>query len=222
MNINRFSYAYGMSLIVSCIRDVLEWLRNCGTRSWYLPKALMLWLSSNYRTIIILAVDFKMIMLILCFIVSVYYPILFLCDIQTSVLWMENNQVSGNKSVRGGPHYDITVGNNLSRDIYCDVTISNVVTMCIYHDIIMHNDVTTNLFYSVIIFPIYVILLLVVWNKNMTKFCVWSVWAGELIHCFDVGLIHSSLHLWNISTQTQLMCSPRLTKHSLVLVIVAR
>ncbi len=45
--------------------------------------------------------------------------------------------------------HDITMGNDLARDIHCDVTISNDIAMCIYHGITMHNDVSMNYFYYV-------------------------------------------------------------------------
>ncbi len=64
-------------------------------------------------------------------------------------------------------HYDITMGNDVARDmhceitmgidvarnIHCDVIMSNDVAMCTYHGITMHNDVTMNL--SVMYFLLY-------------------------------------------------------------------
>ncbi len=35
-------------------------------------------------------------------------------------------------------HYDITMGNDVARDIHCDVTMSNDIAMCTYHGITMH------------------------------------------------------------------------------------
>ncbi len=54
-------------------------------------------------------------------------------------------------------HYNITMGNDVSRDthcniatdIYCDITLSNDVAICTYHGITVHNDVAMNLFYNV-------------------------------------------------------------------------
>ncbi len=45
--------------------------------------------------------------------------------------------------------YDITMGNDVSRDVHCNVTIINGVDMCIYHGITMHNDIAMNIFYYV-------------------------------------------------------------------------
>ncbi len=56
---------------------------------------------------------------------------------------------NGDQSVRGATHYDITMGNDMDRDIHCYVTMSNDVAMCRYHDIAMHNDNSMNLFYQV-------------------------------------------------------------------------
>ncbi len=46
-------------------------------------------------------------------------------------------------------HYDITMGNDVARDIHCDVTMSNDFAVCIYHCITMHIDIAMNLFYYV-------------------------------------------------------------------------
>ncbi len=39
---------------------------------------------------------------------------------------------------------EITMANDVARDIHCDVTLSNDVAMCTYHDITIHNDVLHN------------------------------------------------------------------------------
>ncbi len=44
-------------------------------------------------------------------------------DIQACVLQIEINQYS----ITMATHYDITMGNDVARDIHCDVTISNDV-----------------------------------------------------------------------------------------------
>ncbi len=44
---------------------------------------------------------------------------------------------------------DITMGNNIARDMHCDVTMSYDIAMCIYNGVIMHNDVAMNFFYYV-------------------------------------------------------------------------
>ncbi len=57
-----------------------------------------------------------------------YYG-LFLCDIQEwrSIRLIEINQYD----ITMATHYDITMGNNVARHIYCDVTMSNDVAICI-------------------------------------------------------------------------------------------
>ncbi len=68
-------------------------------------------------------------------------------------------------------HCEITIGNDIARDIHCDVTMSNDVAMCTYHAITMHNDVAMNLFYYVFsALCLTMILLWVVSNKNLKKF----------------------------------------------------
>ncbi len=136
-----------------------------------------------------------------------YYSILWpvLCDIEVSVLQMEISQVSGDQSVRGATHYDITMGNDIvrdahydiriandvtrvfSRDIHCDVTMRKDVAMCTYHGMTMHNDIAM---------PIYVILLWVVWNKNKNKFMFdQSGLENTFLFIFCVGLFHSPFGL---------------------------
>ncbi len=100
---------------------------------------------------------------------------------------MEINQASGDQSVRGTTHYDITMGhnvamdahceitmgNNIARDIHCDVSMSNDVAMWTCHGITMHNDIAMNLFYyvySTIFLIVTVILIWTEWNKNKNKF----------------------------------------------------
>ncbi len=97
---------------------------------------------------------------------------LFVCDIQASVLPIEIHQASGDQSVRGATHYDITMdndvvrcahcditlGNDVTRDILCNVTMSNDIAMCTYHCITMHNVFTMNLILCITM-PVYVILL---------------------------------------------------------------
>ncbi len=46
-------------------------------------------------------------------------------------------------------HCDITMGNDVARDIHCDITFSNYVAMCTYHGITMHNDVPMNISYYI-------------------------------------------------------------------------
>ncbi len=70
-------------------------------------------------------------------------------------------------------HCEITMGNDVASDIHCDVTMINDVAMCTYHGITMHNDVAMNLFYYVFsALYLIMILLWVVWNKNKNKFMV--------------------------------------------------
>ncbi len=43
-------------------------------------------------------------------------------------------------------HYDITMSDDIARDIHYDVPMSNDVAMCTYHGITMHNDIAMNFF----------------------------------------------------------------------------
>ncbi len=66
--------------------------------------------------------------------------------------------------------YDITMANDIARDIHCDMTMSNDVAMFTYHGITMHNEVTMNLFYYVFSALCQIMMLWVVSNKNKNKF----------------------------------------------------
>ncbi len=64
-------------------------------------------------------------------IIQYYSP--FLCDIQVCVLLMEINQYDINQyDITIATHYDITIGNDVARDIHCDVKMSNDIAMCRY------------------------------------------------------------------------------------------
>ncbi len=39
-------------------------------------------------------------------------------------------------------HYDITIGNDVARDVHCYIIMSHDVVMCTYHDVTMHTNVT--------------------------------------------------------------------------------
>ncbi len=84
------------------------------------------------------------------------YYALILCDIQACDLWMAT--------------HDITMGNDIARDVHCEITMSNDVAMCTY-GITMHNDVAMNLFYYV--FSALCLIMILLWilgNKNKNKF----------------------------------------------------
>ncbi len=66
-------------------------------------------------------------------------------------------------------HYDITMGNDVARDIHCNVTMNNDVVMCAYHDITMHNDIAINLYYIFSAQCLIMILVWVVWKKTKTS-----------------------------------------------------
>ncbi len=76
-------------------------------------------------------------------------------------------------------HYDITMGNDIARDVYCEITMGNDIARNIHCDVTMSNDVTIctygiimqlsimNLFYYVFsALCLIMILLWVVCNKN--------------------------------------------------------
>ncbi len=98
-------------------------------------------------------------------------------------------------------HYKITMGNDIARDIHCDITMRDDVAMCTYHGITMHND----LFYVVAALCLIMILLWVVCRTH------------SLFLCRAISLI---LRTCEISLHKHNSCVlPRLINHSLVFVI---
>ncbi len=55
-------------------------------------------------------------------------------------------------------HYDITINNNIARDVHCDIIIGHDVVMGTYHDVKMHIHVVRALIYYVLLRPIVIFL----------------------------------------------------------------
>ncbi len=47
-------------------------------------------------------------------------------------------------------HYDITIGNDVARDVHCDITMGHDVAMGTYDDGTMHTDVARTLIYVLV------------------------------------------------------------------------
>ncbi len=57
------------------------------------------------------------------------------------------------------PHYVITIGNDVARDVHCEILIiGHGIVMGTYHDVTMHTDVATPLIYNVLLRPIMIFL----------------------------------------------------------------
>ncbi len=54
-------------------------------------------------------------------------------------------------------HYDITITNDVTRDVHCDIIMGHDVVMGTYHDVTMQNDVARMLTY-VLLHPIMIFL----------------------------------------------------------------
>ncbi len=54
-------------------------------------------------------------------------------------------------------HYDITIANDVARDVHCDIIMGHDVVMGTYHDVTMQTDVTRMLTY-VLLHPIMIFL----------------------------------------------------------------
>ncbi len=46
-------------------------------------------------------------------------------------------------------HYDITIGNDIPKDVHCDIIIGHEVVMGTYHDITTHTDIAKTIIYYV-------------------------------------------------------------------------
>ncbi len=55
-------------------------------------------------------------------------------------------------------HYDITIGNDVARDVHCDIIMGHDVVMGTYHDATIHTDVARTLIYYVLLCPIMIFL----------------------------------------------------------------
>ncbi len=50
-------------------------------------------------------------------------------------------------------HYDITIRNDIARDVHCDIIMGDDVVMGAYHDVIMHTNIARTLIYYVLLHP---------------------------------------------------------------------
>ncbi len=47
-------------------------------------------------------------------------------------------------------HYDITIGNDVARDVHCSIIMGHDVVMGTYHDVTIHVDVARTLIYYIL------------------------------------------------------------------------
>ncbi len=45
--------------------------------------------------------------------------------------------------------YDITIGNDVARDVHCDIIVGHAIIMVVYYDVAMHSDVARSFIYYV-------------------------------------------------------------------------
>ncbi len=55
-------------------------------------------------------------------------------------------------------HYDITIDNEIARDVHCDIIMGYHIVIGAYHDVTMNTDVARTLIYYVLIHPILIFL----------------------------------------------------------------
>ncbi len=55
-------------------------------------------------------------------------------------------------------HYDITIGNDVARDVHYEIIMGHSIVVGTYHDITMHIDVAMTLIYYVLLRPIMIFL----------------------------------------------------------------
>ncbi len=81
--------------------------------------------------------------------------------------WNLHNQISSRDSVQSTTfcgnqvvdttcfcsmtHYDITIGNDVARDVHYEMIMGHSIVVGIYHDVTMHTDVTMTLIYYVLL-----------------------------------------------------------------------
>ncbi len=128
---------------------------------------------------------------------------LFLCHAMACFEWNLHTQISGGDSVLSTTfctdhiwtlrfcsttHYDITIGNDVARDVHCDIIMGYDVAMRTYHDVTMHTDVTMTLIY-VLLCPIMNIILHILeafglMKYHYTKQFTWISRQGYTTHSF--------------------------------------
>ncbi len=55
-------------------------------------------------------------------------------------------------------HYDITIGNDVARDVHYEILMGHSIIVGTYHDATMHTDVAMTLIYYVLLCPIMIFL----------------------------------------------------------------
>ncbi len=55
-------------------------------------------------------------------------------------------------------HFDITIDNDVARDVHYDIIMGHDIAMGTYHDVTMHTDVATTFIYYVLLCPIMIFL----------------------------------------------------------------
>ncbi len=55
-------------------------------------------------------------------------------------------------------HYDITIGNDVAKDVHSEIIMGHSIVVGTYHDLTMHNDVAMTLIYYVLLRPIMIFL----------------------------------------------------------------
>ncbi len=55
-------------------------------------------------------------------------------------------------------HYDITIGNDVARDVKYEIIMGHSIDVGTYHDVTMHTDVAMTLIYYVLLHPIMIFL----------------------------------------------------------------
>ncbi len=73
----------------------------------------------------------------------------------TTFLWESS---SGTLLFCSMTHYDITIGNDVARDVYCEIIMGHGIVMGTYYDVAMHTDFAATLIYYVLLRPIMIFL----------------------------------------------------------------
>ncbi len=94
----------------------------------------------------------------------VYYGLFWLESLYPDHQWRFRSEhyflwgsYSGHYFFHSITHYDITIGNDVARDVHCDIIMGRAIIMGAYH-VTMHTDVARTLIYYVLLFPIMIFL----------------------------------------------------------------
>ncbi len=78
-------------------------------------------------------------------------------------------------------HYDITIGNDVARDVHCDIITGHDVVIGTYHDVTMQTDVARMLIYYAVLWPVLngISITRSQWRFRLEHYILWESSSGH-------------------------------------------